>query len=442
MDKFYTISEVADKLNISAKTLRRWEEAGRFTPPRTIGGQRRYSIEDLQILDAIKHGTIPQQSDLLSIQQTAALFGVTTQTITNWENQGKIHPFITAGKTYYSRTHLTDKIEELKQKTYEPPYITQRPNPIPTYNFDDYRQSSVQPTINDIKEELQQSAPIDVTAPVKKLTNFQNTKEPINTQSLTPKSESISKTIATSIITNLFITLALLFGYHQITNPTILKPSSVPNGEVQGSSTQSNPLDSLIKQILDSSGNFDTPGSISTTQSVSVGKSLTFAPSIAPNAVPGTIYFDAGTQSLKIYTGGKWHDFPSSNSLNKPESTDLQSGSSTLEKGKTSVVVSNESITPESLITVTFTSDYSPGKKYWITQKPNSFTVHTDYPAGQDSSFTYLILTPQSVDSIVEDEESIGPKPSPEPSLATDSEPTPEPTPSPSPESSPSPEDI
>jgi excisionase family DNA binding protein len=97
MDKLYTIQEVATKLNLSDKTLRRWEEAGRFSPSRTLGNQRRYTIEDLQILDALKHGTIAKQADLLSIQQASQLCGVSPTTILRWENEGKIHPFITSG---------------------------------------------------------------------------------------------------------------------------------------------------------------------------------------------------------------------------------------------------------------------------------------------------------------------------------------------------------
>jgi len=120
MEKLYSIQEVAVKLNLSDKTLRRWEEAGRFTPSRTLGNQRRYSIEDLQILDAIKHGTINKQSDLLSLTQASSICGVTPTTIMRWENEGKIHPFITSGNTYYPRTKLVEKMDELKQAYPEP----------------------------------------------------------------------------------------------------------------------------------------------------------------------------------------------------------------------------------------------------------------------------------------------------------------------------------
>ncbi len=45
-----TIQEVARKLGVSTKTLRRWEEKGVIVPHRTIGNQRRYSLDHLDEL--------------------------------------------------------------------------------------------------------------------------------------------------------------------------------------------------------------------------------------------------------------------------------------------------------------------------------------------------------------------------------------------------------
>jgi len=45
---FYTSTEAARLLGVSSTTLRRWEEEGRITPLRTIGGDRRYSQKDVQ----------------------------------------------------------------------------------------------------------------------------------------------------------------------------------------------------------------------------------------------------------------------------------------------------------------------------------------------------------------------------------------------------------
>lgn len=139
MEKLYSISEVADKLKLATKTLRRWEESGKFVGNRTLGGQRRYSLTDIQILDAIKHGTIPNSADLLTIDQAAALFGVSAATVVRWENEGRIHPLITAGVTYYPRHRLLEKIAELKKSAAEelaptefiPPAVISEPVSLP-----------------------------------------------------------------------------------------------------------------------------------------------------------------------------------------------------------------------------------------------------------------------------------------------------------------------
>lgn len=48
------IGTAAAELGVSIETLRRWEAEGRLTSTRTIGGHRRYRLEDLDALRA-KH---------------------------------------------------------------------------------------------------------------------------------------------------------------------------------------------------------------------------------------------------------------------------------------------------------------------------------------------------------------------------------------------------
>ncbi|OGH17693.1 MAG: hypothetical protein A3C22_03135 [Candidatus Levybacteria bacterium RIFCSPHIGHO2_02_FULL_37_10] len=45
--KLLKIQEVANILGVSTKTLRRWDQRGRFVPTRTAGNQRRYTQEQL-----------------------------------------------------------------------------------------------------------------------------------------------------------------------------------------------------------------------------------------------------------------------------------------------------------------------------------------------------------------------------------------------------------
>jgi excisionase family DNA binding protein len=48
--KLFTIQQVADQLGVSTKTLRRWEAKGLISAQRTLGNQRRYTQEDINLL--------------------------------------------------------------------------------------------------------------------------------------------------------------------------------------------------------------------------------------------------------------------------------------------------------------------------------------------------------------------------------------------------------
>lgn len=53
---FYSIKEVSEILNIPKSTLRFWEKSFKeISPQRTSGKRRLYKIEDIEILQRIKH---------------------------------------------------------------------------------------------------------------------------------------------------------------------------------------------------------------------------------------------------------------------------------------------------------------------------------------------------------------------------------------------------
>jgi len=105
-NKKYSISQTAKLLNLHPKTLRRWENKGKFASKRTLGNQRRYSQQDINQLQKIKQGQSPtpiKQTSLLSLNQTAAKLGVSPVTVQRWTKQGKFPPAITkTGIPYYS----------------------------------------------------------------------------------------------------------------------------------------------------------------------------------------------------------------------------------------------------------------------------------------------------------------------------------------------------
>ena len=47
MNNLITVKEAANILGVSPKTVRRWENEGRISSLRTVGGHRRFAVTDL-----------------------------------------------------------------------------------------------------------------------------------------------------------------------------------------------------------------------------------------------------------------------------------------------------------------------------------------------------------------------------------------------------------
>jgi hypothetical protein len=96
LSKVYTIKDAAQALGIHPKTLRRWEEKGKFIPLRTLGNQRRFTDEHLKVLEKIKNGENPAapQTKILTKAQTAQKFQVSPVTIDRWTKEGKLRPAV------------------------------------------------------------------------------------------------------------------------------------------------------------------------------------------------------------------------------------------------------------------------------------------------------------------------------------------------------------
>lgn len=62
MERFFTLKEVEEILNVSKSTLQRWDNSGKLKAYRTKGGHRRYKQTDieniLKIIDDISYGTL------------------------------------------------------------------------------------------------------------------------------------------------------------------------------------------------------------------------------------------------------------------------------------------------------------------------------------------------------------------------------------------------
>ncbi len=111
LPKKYTISQAGEILGISAKTLRRWEKAGKITPKRTPTGNRFFTDEDLQNLRNLN------SSKTYSVSEVAKKIGVSAKTIRRWDKAGK---FSAQRNASGNRIFQEKDITLLKTKTFSP----------------------------------------------------------------------------------------------------------------------------------------------------------------------------------------------------------------------------------------------------------------------------------------------------------------------------------
>ncbi|OGV97370.1 hypothetical protein A2W24_06605 [Microgenomates group bacterium RBG_16_45_19] len=89
-----TISDAARFLNVSIKTMRRWEQVGLIKPQRNPLNHRLYFLSDLVKLEGRKNQPLPKYTSPLyrhlTISQAAHAIGVSVKTLRRWEQAGKI----------------------------------------------------------------------------------------------------------------------------------------------------------------------------------------------------------------------------------------------------------------------------------------------------------------------------------------------------------------
>ncbi len=65
----FRISEVSSLLNVSASTLRQWENVGLTSPSRTKGGYRTYSSQQIERLKVIQNLRFKNGLNMVAIRQ-------------------------------------------------------------------------------------------------------------------------------------------------------------------------------------------------------------------------------------------------------------------------------------------------------------------------------------------------------------------------------------
>ena len=70
------------------------------------------------------------------------------------------------------------------------------------------------------------------------------------------------------------------------------------------------------------------------------------------------------------------------------------SGTATISAGLNSVAVPSEQLNPNSQVIITFTSNYSPATKYWVTKEPELklFNVFVNYPVNEETTLDWLLI--------------------------------------------------
>jgi len=302
-NKKYSISQTAQLLNLHPKTLRRWENTGKFTSKRTLGNQRRYSQKDINQLQQIKSGqspTPPKQTQLFNLNQTAAKLGVSPATVQRWTKQGKFPPSTTkANISYYSM----EQIKKLQSRQAPVLKSTSPPPPPPS--------PSLSPSESTPRQKLLKYLSLG----------------------------SISLSIC--IVIFLFIQSR----QNQIASPTVeqledlqsanmILPQvgSFLNGRITIGS------DSGDLSFLDDKGNFYAKNTALIEEGIK-SKTITFIPTVTPIQQIGRQYVDRSTGDLMYFDGANWI------SLNQTASgSAIMSLQDIYDTGNTTVIGENQDI--------------------------------------------------------------------------------------------------
>ena len=114
-EKYLSIADAADVLGVSTKTLRRWETAGKLVAARSKGGHRQYHLYDLVSLKN-SHSTKSENKNQLTVEKAAEALDVSTKTLRRWETQGTLTPKRTSGG---HRRYSLGQIKDFKKRSYQ-----------------------------------------------------------------------------------------------------------------------------------------------------------------------------------------------------------------------------------------------------------------------------------------------------------------------------------
>jgi excisionase family DNA binding protein len=90
-DRVLTPAEAAAVLKVDTSTLRRFEDQGKLTSGRTVGGHRRYWEQDVRALAAERARiAAAEEEETMGADEVASLFAVKRSAVLQWAREGKI----------------------------------------------------------------------------------------------------------------------------------------------------------------------------------------------------------------------------------------------------------------------------------------------------------------------------------------------------------------
>lgn len=107
--QYMSIGEAAQKLGVSIDTIRRWEASGKIVAHRTPKGVRLFDVDLIAKLTS----QVKDLSNYYTVTQAATYLGVTATTLRRWDRQGALTPKRTIGnERMYDKTELETFTQE------------------------------------------------------------------------------------------------------------------------------------------------------------------------------------------------------------------------------------------------------------------------------------------------------------------------------------------
>jgi len=395
---YYPIGETAKRLNVSIKTLRRWDSSGLIHSKRNERNQRLFNLSELEHFKTSQNNN----SQIYSITQAANYLKLSVKTLRRWEKAGRIKAYRNERN---QRIFMASDVYQAKQLTSS---YTSIPLSSSSYNY--------------FKPHLS----VGLLAIPTLIVSF-------SISILKPLSDpdkyiSKSSDRAISVVSTVLPTQTESQPYSQLDSPALELASQAKSKELESinlvveAPPSPSSLDTVSDQINNINSNIDINANINNVvdhnQSTSSAQLIIALLSTAKDllniykdvVIPQNLQSFDSTTSLTdtnqlsssaaslsnsyLNHDGNLVQTTENEALEKVESEDYLSGNEVFGVGivQATYPLSTSLSSGEYTIHLTFKSDYSPATRYWITQDTNTFTLHLDAPVSTPAAFSWIAV--------------------------------------------------